>query len=133
MTDTTTMISLWRQNLILTLMQMASNHCWFGSGIKPTEAISHFHECKITPPINGTQYPSKRDQQFSYHINRLYLKSYIQNKYKWYNKVWNNMIDLTSVGRFFAKLPHQQTGCYGTKFIYNIQPIGEHKQRSWSH
>jgi hypothetical protein len=51
---------------------LASNHYWSGSGIKPTTAIPHFQEYKITISINGTIYPSKIDNQLRYHINMVY-------------------------------------------------------------
>jgi hypothetical protein len=106
---------------------LASDHYWSGSGLKPMTAIPHFAECKVTVSINGIRYPSKIDQQLRYHINGSYLKQYLQLRYKWNEKVWN-MIDFTSFGQIFAKLPCSKQ-VQQMKFTYNLQPIGEHTQR----
>lgn len=110
---------------------LASDHYWSGSGLKPSTAIPHFPEFKVSILINGVRYPSKIDQQLRYHINGSYLKNHLQHQYRWNEKVWH-MIDFSNFGRFFEKLPVSQQ-IQHMKFVHNIQPIGEHKQRLTKH
>jgi ribonuclease HI len=107
--------------------KLASDHYWSGAGVKPTATLPHLDEMRVTISINGVRFPSKIDEQLRYHINGSYLKTYMQYKYRWNEKVWN-LIDFDAFGKHFGILSGRKKVQH-MKFVHNLQSIGFKKQQ----
>ena len=107
--------------------ELASNYYWSGKGKKPISEVPHLGEMRVTISINGVRYPSKIDEQLRYHINGSYLKTYMQRRFRWNEKVWN-CIDFDSFGQYFATLSGRKQVQH-MKYVHDIQPLGFQKQK----
>jgi hypothetical protein len=85
----------------------------------------HIPEQLVCLTINGRRFPGGLESKLRYHISS-YLKDCITRRKGWDKDTWRT-IDIKTFGDHFESLtPTQQV--QHTKFIHNLQPLGNRKE-----
>jgi len=94
---------------------------------QPMRTIDHLPSQLISLSINGRRFPSNWDVNLRWSINGSYMKQSLMHKHNWAETVWRT-IDFAMVK---AYMNHKSINVRNKwfKFMHNLQPLGQRKQR----